>query len=76
MQSMCVPVGAFCIHGIGNRWHNSSVFLTHEACDFQVLVTFGVLGKDSSGTTYQALEPSRAISRVSFTIGTHPSRTV
>ena len=46
MPSTFGPLDAFHINGIGSPWHNSSVFLTHEACDFQVSVTFGVLGKD------------------------------
>jgi hypothetical protein len=48
MPSTFAPLDAFHINGIGSPWHNSSVFLTREACDFQVSVTFGVLGKDSS----------------------------
>lgn len=57
MPSIFGPLDAFHINGIGNPWHNSSVFLTHEACDFQVWVSFGVLGRNLSGKA--TIRPSR-----------------
>ncbi len=45
MPSISGARDAFRINGIGRLSHNSSVFLTREACDFQMSVTFGVLGR-------------------------------
>ena len=51
------PLDAFHTNGIGRRSHNSSVFLTREACDFQVSVRFGVMafGNDPAVLAHSGL---------------------